>query len=67
MRGAKAPSASGGASYVRQYPMRLYLLVWSHRGPRKYPRRFDGSQSVYRMAKSRWAVENHGFNDGKNR
>ena len=26
-----------------------------------------GSLSFYRMAKSRWEIENHGFNDGKNR
>jgi hypothetical protein len=26
-----------------------------------------GSQAVYRMAKSRWEIENQGFNDGKNR
>lgn len=26
-----------------------------------------GSQSLYRMAKSRWEVENQGFNDAKNR
>jgi len=26
-----------------------------------------GSLSFYRMAKSRWAIENRGFNDGKNR
>lgn len=26
-----------------------------------------GSQAVYHMAKSRWEIENQGFNDGKNR
>ncbi len=26
-----------------------------------------GSQALYRMAKSRWEIENQGFNDGKNR
>lgn len=26
-----------------------------------------GSRSLYRMAKSRWEIENQGFNDGKNR
>ena len=26
-----------------------------------------GSLSFYRIAKSRWEIENHGFNDGKNR
>ena len=26
-----------------------------------------GSLSFYRMAKSRWEIENQGFNDGKNR
>jgi Transposase DDE domain len=26
-----------------------------------------GSLSLYRIAKSRWEIENHGFNDGKNR
>ena len=26
-----------------------------------------GSLSFYRLAKSRWEIENHGFNDGKNR
>ncbi len=26
-----------------------------------------GSQALYHMAKSRWEIENHGFNDGKNR
>lgn len=26
-----------------------------------------GSQALFRLAKSRWAIENHGFNDAKNR
>ena len=26
-----------------------------------------GSQAIYRMAKSRWEIENEGFNDAKNR
>jgi hypothetical protein len=26
-----------------------------------------GNLSFYRMAKSRWEIENHGFNNGKNR
>jgi hypothetical protein len=32
-----------------------------------FPRAKLGSLSFYRMAKSRWEIENQGFNDGKNR
>lgn len=32
-----------------------------------FPSASVGSRSVYRMAKSRWEIENGGFNDGKNR
>jgi hypothetical protein len=32
-----------------------------------FPRNKLGSLSLYRMAKSRWEIENRGFNDGKNR
>jgi hypothetical protein len=32
-----------------------------------FPRARVGSQRLYRLAKSRWDIENHGFNDGKNR
>jgi hypothetical protein len=32
-----------------------------------FPKSRVGSQSLYRLAKSRWDIENHGFNDGKNR
>lgn len=31
------------------------------------PTRRVGSRALFRMAKSRWAIENHGFNDAKNR
>ena len=31
------------------------------------PTRKVGSASLYRLAKSRWEIENQGFNDGKNR
>lgn len=31
------------------------------------PSRSVGSRALYRMAKSRWQIENEGFNDGKNR
>lgn len=31
------------------------------------PVRRAGSRALFRMAKSRWAIENHGFNDAKNR
>jgi hypothetical protein len=31
------------------------------------PLRRVGSRALFRMAKSRWAIENHGFNDAKNR
>lgn len=32
-----------------------------------WPKSEAGSQAVYHMAKSRWEIENQGFNDGKNR
>ena len=32
-----------------------------------FPSQQVGSQSLYRMAKSRWEIENQGFNDAKNR
>ena len=32
-----------------------------------FPSASVGSRAVYRMAKSRWEIENGGFNDGKNR
>jgi len=32
-----------------------------------FPTRHVSSRSLYRMAKSRWEVENHGFNDAQNR
>lgn len=32
-----------------------------------FPSHRVGSQSLYRMAKSRWEIENQGFNDAKNR
>ncbi len=32
-----------------------------------WPKSHAGSQTVYYMAKSRWEIENQGFNDGKNR
>ena len=32
-----------------------------------FPSRLVGSRSLYRMAKSRWEIENQGFNDAKNR
>jgi hypothetical protein len=31
------------------------------------PRRRIGSRALFRLAKSRWGIENHGFNDAKNR
>ncbi len=31
------------------------------------PQRRVGSRALFRMAKSRWSIENHGFNDAKNR
>jgi len=32
-----------------------------------FPLRQVGSRSLYHMAKSRWEIENQGFNDAKNR
>jgi hypothetical protein len=32
-----------------------------------YPRHQVGPQALYHIAKSRWEIENQGFNDGKNR
>jgi hypothetical protein len=32
-----------------------------------FPKSEAGSQALYHMAKSRWEIENQGFNDGKNR
>lgn len=32
-----------------------------------FPTRQAGSPSLYHMAKSRWEIENQGFNDAKNR
>src|SRR2546422_6661517 len=32
-----------------------------------FPTRRVSSRSLYRMAKSRWEIENQGFNDAKNR
>lgn len=32
-----------------------------------FPSATVGSRALYRMAKSRWQIENQGFNDGKNR
>jgi hypothetical protein len=32
-----------------------------------WPREAVGSRALYRMAKSRWQIENQGFNDGKTR
>ena len=32
-----------------------------------FPVKLVGSRALYRMAKSRWQIENGGFNDGKNR
>jgi hypothetical protein len=32
-----------------------------------WPTKQVGAQSLYKMAKSRWEIENQGFNDGKNR
>jgi hypothetical protein len=32
-----------------------------------FPRRRVSSQAIFRMAKSRWEIENQGFNDAKNR
>lgn len=32
-----------------------------------WPAKQVGAQSLFRMAKSRWEIENQGFNDGKNR
>jgi len=32
-----------------------------------FPKSEAGSQALYYMAKSRWEIENHGFNDAKNR
>jgi hypothetical protein len=32
-----------------------------------FPRRRVGSREIFRMAKSRWEIENQGFNDAKNR
>ncbi len=32
-----------------------------------FPRHWVGSRTIFRMAKSRWEIENQGFNDAKNR
>ncbi len=32
-----------------------------------FPRRWVGSRAIFRMAKSRWEIENQGFHDAKNR
>ena len=32
-----------------------------------FPRHWVSSQAIFRMAKSRWEIENQGFNDAKNR
>ena len=32
-----------------------------------FPRHLVGSRAIFRMAKSRWEIENQGFNDAKNR
>jgi hypothetical protein len=32
-----------------------------------FPRHWVGSRAIFRMAKSRWEIENQGFNDAKNR
>ncbi len=32
-----------------------------------FPRQWVSSQAIFRMAKSRWEIENEGFNDAKNR
>ncbi len=32
-----------------------------------FPRRWVSSRAIFRMAKSRWEIENQGFNDAKNR
>lgn len=32
-----------------------------------FPRALCGSRSLFQLAKSRWEIENHGFNDGKTR
>jgi len=32
-----------------------------------FPRHWVGPRAIFRMAKSRWEIENQGFNDAKNR
>jgi hypothetical protein len=32
-----------------------------------FPLKLCGSRALFQLAKSRWEIENHGFNDGKTR
>jgi hypothetical protein len=41
--------------------------VYEAYGLTDFPRHWVSSRTLFRMAKSRWEIENQGFNDAKNR
>jgi hypothetical protein len=53
-RGSVPPVQPNGAIYE------AYWLT-------NFPRHWISSRAIFRMAKSRWEIENQGFNDAKNR